>query len=50
MKAGAAAGIILAARSMAKRNKFAAVITLIGINSAYAAIVSHNYRVAHAGR
>jgi Domain of unknown function (DUF5658) len=50
LKASVATGTILAARSMAKHNKIAAVVTLIGINSAYAAIVSHNYRVARAGK
>jgi Domain of unknown function (DUF5658) len=46
MKAGVAASTILAARQMAKRNKVAAIATLVAINSAYAMVVSHNYRVA----
>jgi uncharacterized protein DUF5658 len=49
-KAGVAAGTILAARAMAKHNKMAAIATLVGINAAYAAVVSHNYKVARAGR
>jgi hypothetical protein len=31
---------------MAKRNKVAAIATLVAMNSAYAMIVQHNYRVA----
>lgn len=45
-KAAVAAGSIWAANKMAKRNKVAAVMTLVAVNSAYAAIVSHNYRLA----
>jgi hypothetical protein len=45
-KAGVAAATILAARQIAKKNKLAAALTLIGINSVYAAVVSHNYKVA----
>ena len=36
-----------AANRMAKRNKVAAVVTLVAVNSAYAAIVSHNYALAN---
>ena len=36
----------LAAHNMARTNKVAAVATLIAINSAYAMIIDHNYRVA----
>jgi hypothetical protein len=46
VKAGVAASTILAARQLSKRNKVAAVATLVAINSAYAMVVSHNYRVA----
>jgi hypothetical protein len=46
MKAGMAASTILATRNMAKRNKVAAVVTAIAINSAYAYVVNHNYKVA----
>jgi hypothetical protein len=41
-----ATSTVLAARHMAKRNKVAAIATLIAVNSAYAMIVQHNYRVA----
>jgi hypothetical protein len=46
MKAGVAASTILASRNMAKRNKVAAIATMIAINSAYAFVVNHNYKVA----
>src|SRR5262245_8728557 len=46
VKAGVAASTILAAKQLSKRNKTAAVATLVAINSAYALVVSHNYRVA----
>lgn len=45
LKAGVAFSSVMAARNMAKRNKVAAVATLIAINSAYAMVVQHNYRV-----
>jgi hypothetical protein len=48
VKAGVAASTILAARQLSKRNKAAAVATLVAINSAYALVVSHNYRVGRA--
>lgn len=50
VKAGIAASSIMAARQMAKHNKLAAVITMVGINSAYALVVSHNYAVARSLR
>ncbi len=46
LKAGIATSTVFAARNMAKRNKVAAVATLVAVNSAYAMIVQHNYRVA----
>jgi hypothetical protein len=46
-KAAVAVGTILAARQIAKHNKVAAIAALVGINSAYAMIISHNYSVAH---
>ena len=46
LKAGVAVSTIMAARNMSKRNKVAAVATLVAINSAYAMVVRHNYRVA----
>lgn len=45
LKAGVAFSTVMAARNMSKRNKVAAVLTLVAINSAYALIVNHNYRV-----
>ena len=45
-KAAVATGTILAARSMSKRNKVAAVISLVALNTAYGFIVQNNYRVA----
>lgn len=45
-KAAVATSMVFAARSMAKRNKVAAVITLVALNSAYAMVVQHNYKVA----
>jgi hypothetical protein len=49
-KAGFATASILAARSLAKHNKKAAIITLIAMNGVYAAVVTHNYRAANAQR
>jgi hypothetical protein len=50
VKAGVAASTIFAAKQVYKRNKVAAVVTLVAINSAYAMVVSHNYRVAQSGK
>lgn len=47
LKAGVAFSTVMAARNMSKRNKVAAVLTLVAINSAYAMVVNHNYRVAN---
>ncbi|MCX6544993.1 MAG: DUF5658 family protein [Acidobacteria bacterium] len=46
VKAAVATGAILAARSIAKRNKLAAVVMLVAVNSAYAYVAMHNYKVA----
>jgi hypothetical protein len=46
VKAGVAMSTIFAAKQLSKRNKVAAVATLVAINSAYAMVVSHNYKVA----
>jgi hypothetical protein len=43
VKAGAGAGIVLLTEKLWKRNRTAAVLTMIGLNGAYATIVSHNY-------
>jgi hypothetical protein len=45
-KAAVATGSILAARSLSKRNKVAAIVTLAAINTAYGFIVQNNYRIA----
>lgn len=50
LKAGVAFSTVMAARNMSKRNKVAAVLTLVAINSVYAMVVNHNYRVARSGR
>lgn len=46
LKAGVAASTIMAARQMAKHNKVAAVVTLVAVNSVYAMVINHNYKVA----
>lgn len=46
VKAAVATGTILAARTIAKRNKVAAYVMLIAVNSAYAYVAMHNYKVA----
>ena len=45
-KAAVAAATIFASKKLAKKNKVAAVITLVAVNSAYAMIVSNNYRLS----
>jgi hypothetical protein len=45
-KAAVAAATIYAANKVARHNKVAAIATLVAINSAYAMIVSNNYRIA----
>lgn len=47
VKAGVAASSIYAAHRLAKHNRVAAIALLIAINSAYAVVVSHNYKVAN---
>jgi Domain of unknown function (DUF5658) len=46
MKVAMAAAAIYAASRVARHNKAAAVVTLVAMNSAYAMIVSNNYRIA----
>jgi len=46
-KAAIGAATMYAASRIAKRNKIGAIITLVGINSVYAFVVSHNYKLAH---
>jgi hypothetical protein len=45
-KAAVATATVMAARHLGKRNKIAAIATLVAINSVYAFVVDHNYRVA----
>ncbi|HXT69787.1 MAG TPA: DUF5658 family protein [Vicinamibacterales bacterium] len=45
-KAAVAASTMFAARQIAKRSKVGAVITMLAVNSAYAMIVRHNYKLA----
>jgi hypothetical protein len=45
-KAAVAAGTIYAASRIAKHNKLGAIITLVGIDAAYAVVASHNYSLA----
>jgi hypothetical protein len=45
-KMAVAAGTIFAARQIAKKNKAMAVVSLVAINSVYAYVVNHNYKVA----
>jgi len=46
LKAGTAAGVVLITERLWRRNRTAAVITMIALNSAYATIAAHNYRTA----
>ena len=46
VKAAVAAGSIFAARRLAKKNKVAAILTMVAINSVYGLIAHHNYKVA----
>jgi Domain of unknown function (DUF5658) len=46
VKIGAAAGIVFLSEKIRKRNPIAAVVMMVGMNSAYAMVVSHNYSVA----
>ena len=45
-KAATTAGAILAAQRLAKHNRVAAYALMVGLNSAYAFVVVHNYKVA----
>ena len=45
-KAAVAAGTVFAVQRIAKRNKVAAIVTAVAINSAYAMVVRHNYKIA----
>jgi hypothetical protein len=45
-KAAVTGAMIFASERLWKQNRVAAVVTMIGINSAYAMIAAHNYAVA----
>jgi uncharacterized protein DUF5658 len=49
VKAGATAGLIYAAQRLRKENPKAALLLMIGANSAMATIVAHNFAVAGGG-
>jgi hypothetical protein len=46
VKAGVAGAMIYASERMWKKNRTAAVLTMIGLNAAYGVAVAHNYGVA----
>jgi hypothetical protein len=46
MKGATAAGVVLLTEKLWRRNRTAAVISMIALNSAYATIAAHNYRMA----
>jgi hypothetical protein len=46
IKAATAATTILVTEQIWKRNRLAAVATMVAVNSAYAVIAAHNYRMA----
>ncbi len=50
VKAAMTAGTIVAAHRLARNNRVAAYALMVGLNSAYAYVVMHNYRVAANGR
>jgi hypothetical protein len=43
IKAATAAGVVALSERLWRRNRTAAVLTMIGLNSAYAMIAAHNY-------
>ena len=46
LKVGTTAGIIFLSEKVRKRNRVAAVVMMVTMNSAYAMVVSHNYSLA----
>lgn len=46
LKSGAAVGVVMLTEKLWRRNRTAAIVTMIAINSAYATIAAHNYRTA----
>ena len=50
-KAAVTAGVVFASERLWKRNKVAAIVMMVALNSAYGAMVAHNYAIeAAAGR
>ena len=45
LKAGATVGVVFLTEKLWKRNRTAAVLAMIGVNSAYLTIAARNYRV-----
>jgi hypothetical protein len=50
VKATSAAGTVYAVERLWKRNRVAAVLTMVGINAGYAAVVANNLRAFNAAR
>jgi hypothetical protein len=50
LKGAATIGIIYMSEKVSRRNRIAAVLTMIGLNSAYAMIVARNYSIARRGQ
>jgi len=50
LKAGITGATIYVSERLWKKNRRAAVLTMIGLNAGYAAVVGHNYRVAASQR
>ena len=47
MKSATAAGVVLLSEKLWRRNRTAAIVTMIALNSAYATIAAHNYRTVN---
>jgi hypothetical protein len=47
LKVGATAGTIFVAEKLRRRSRVGAIVFMVALDSAYATIVAHNYRVAH---
>lgn len=45
LKAGATAGVVFLTEKLWKKNRTAAVLAMVGVNSAYLTIAARNYRV-----
>ena len=45
LKAGATAGVVFLTEKLWKRNRTAAVLAMVGVNSAYLTIAARNYRI-----